>query len=94
MTVTSNRSVLGSINLVAEELSDFRLTINQTINREMMTYYSNYIHSKLSKQGYFSSAEALRDALNKPLKVLESVETEPYLIEKTWDYSKFSQVDT
>lgn len=94
VTITSNRSVLGSVNLVAEELSDFRLNINQTINREVMTYFSNYIHSKLTKQGYFSSAEALREALNKSLEVLANVETEPYLIEKTWDYSKFSQVDT
>ena len=37
VTTTSNRSVLGSVNLVAEELSDFRLNINQTINREVMT---------------------------------------------------------
>lgn len=94
VTVTSNRSVIGSINLVSEELSDFRLNINQTINREVMTYYSDYIHTKLFKQGYRSSAEALQDALKKPLKVVENVEKEPYLIEKTWDYSKFTQVDT
>lgn len=94
VAATSNRSVLGSINLVAEELSDFRLNINQTINSEIMAFYSDYIHTKLFKQGYGSSAEALQDALNKPLKVVGNVETEPYLIEKTWDYSKFSQVDT
>ncbi|MGB7365716.1 DUF6933 domain-containing protein [Carnobacterium jeotgali] len=94
VTDTSNRSVLGSINLVVEELSDFRLNINQTINSEIMAFYSDYIHMKLIKTGYGSSAEALQDALNKPLKVVEFVETEPYSIEKTWDYSAFTQVDT
>lgn len=93
VTTTSNRSVAGSVNLLAEEISDFRLNINQTINIEMMTFYSDYIHMKLIKQGYGGSAEALRDALNKPLKLEEVLKAEPYVIEKTWDYSELSQID-
>ena len=93
VAVTSNRSVMGSINLVAEELSSLRLNINQTINREMMVFYSNYIHTRLFKKGYRNSAEALRDALNKPLKLEEVIEGEPYSIEKSWNYSELSQLD-
>ena len=93
VTVTSNRSIMGSVNLVVEELSYIGVDLNQTINREGMTFYSNYIHTKLFKQGYGSSAEALQEALNKPLKLDEIVEAEPYSIEKTWDYSEFSQLD-
>ena len=93
VTTTSNRSIMGSINLVAEELSDFDLNFNQTINREEMTFYSDYLHTKLFKQGYGSSAKALKEALNKPLKLEEVVEAAPFAIEKTWDYSKFSQLD-
>lgn len=94
VTTTSNRSVMGSINLIAEEISYFKSTTNQTINSEMMTFYSDYIHSSLHKQGYMSSAEALRDAFNKPLKVETMVKKEPYSIEKTWDYSELSRSDT
>lgn len=91
---TSNRSVLGSINLVAEEFSYFDLSFNQTINREKMTVYSDYIHTKLLKQGYSSSAKALQEALKKPLKLEAVVESVPYVIEKTWDYSEISQLDS
>lgn len=94
VAVTSNRSVMGSINLVAEELSSLRLDINQTINKEMMVFYSNYIHTRLFKKGYGSSAEALRDTLNKPLKLEEVIKEEPYSIEKSWNYSELSQLDT
>lgn len=94
VTATSNRSVTGSINLMAEELSSFRLDISQTINIEMMSFYSDYIHTRLFKQGYGSSAEALREAFDKPLKLEEVVEAEAYVIEKNWDYSELSQIDT
>lgn len=90
---TSNRSIMGSINLVAEELGTFDLDLNQTINRKKMIFYSDYIHTKLFKQGYGSSAEALKEALNKPLKLEEIVEAEPYFIEKTWDYSQIPPLD-
>lgn len=93
VTTTSNRSVLGSVNLVIADLSFFRLNMNQTINIEAMAFFSNYIHTQLFKQGYGSSVEALKEALNKPLRIEEAVEKDPYFIEKTWDYSKFSQLD-
>lgn len=93
VTTTSNRSIMGSINLVAEELSEFDLNLTQTINREEMTFYSNYLHTKLFKQGYGSSTKALQEVLNKPLKLEVVVEATPYAIEKTWDYSEISQLD-
>ena len=94
VTNTSNRSVLGSVNLVAEELSTFRLNIHQTINRDVMVYYSDYIHMRLSKQGYRNSAEALQAALGGTLlKWEEPVEAEAYIIEKKWDYRALSQVN-
>lgn len=93
ITTTSNRSILGSVNLVTEDLSVFRLNMNQTINSEAMTFFSNYIHTQLFKQGYRNSAEALKEALNKPLKIKETVKEEPYFIEKIWDYSQVPPLD-
>ncbi|MFL2105661.1 DUF6933 domain-containing protein [Desemzia sp. FAM 23991] len=93
VTTTSNRSVLGSVNLVIADLSFFRLNMNQTINSEAMTFFSNYIHTQLFKQGYGSSVEALKEALNKPLRIEEAVEKSPYFIEKTWDYSQVPLLD-
>lgn len=79
---------------MAEELSSSRLNINQTINIEEMTFYSNSVHTRLFKQGYGSSAKALQDAVKNPLKLKEAIAAEPYALEKTWDYSEFSQIDT
>lgn len=95
ITTTSNRSVMGSINLMADEIRDFRTIItNETINNELMISYSDYLHTKLFKLGYRSSVEALREAFNKPLKVEAIVRKGPYTIEKTWDYSELSRLDT
>ncbi|MBT2732896.1 site-specific integrase [Carnobacterium sp. ISL-102] len=95
VTTTSNRSVMGSINLMADEIRDFRTIItNETINNELMISYSDYLHTKLFKQGYRSSVEALREAFNKPLKVEAMVRKGPYAIEKTWDYSELSRLNT
>ncbi|MCI3027954.1 site-specific integrase [Desemzia sp. C1] len=94
VTTTSNRSIIGSINLMADELSSTKLDLSQTININEMVFYSNYIHTKLYKQGYNSSAAALQDALKKPLKLEEVVEKEPYIVKKNWNYSEFSQLDT
>lgn len=88
VTSTSNRSILGSVNLVAEDLSVFRLNMNQTINIEAMIFFSNYIHTQLVNQGYRSSAKALEEALDKPLKIEKGIDSRPYMIEKTWDYSQ------
>lgn len=85
---TSNRSLTGSINLMTRELSSFKLDLSETINAEAIALYSKSIHMPLIKKTNMHSAEALRAALDEPLKIKEVVAPEPFVIDKTWDYSK------